>query len=231
MLRIPTRAINLLGVVLHLFYGSLSIQAQNFDISLEGPPVVTGAVGTVSVSPSSANFSTSLLVNISLGELGPSNQNSYVSIKVPVIIRSSRSYQVTASLSNPTFSSDPEGVQPSDVSFAIQNLRVAGDGANANVCSNNTINPSYNNNGFAIQATPRLVYSSTLKDILNAGGSGVRLIDGPRLSAFVSPRASNNGYRFDLIMRIAPQFYSPFNSSWSILLNISQRNPGISCVP
>jgi len=200
---------------------------QFFNITLEGPPTLTGASGNFSVFPTTADYTTSLIVLANFGELGPANPNGSVLLRVPVIIRANGSYNVTAQITSAFFSIDPNAVQQSDIAFSVTNLRPAGNGLLANICSNNTISSPFNNDAQPLGGNPRIYYASTLADLSLLP---TVLISGPRLSSVVG-LLPNNGYRFDLYFRVVPQFFAPSSSSFSLLISIGPSLGEIKCVP
>src|ERR1700755_1222840 len=83
-----------------LFGGLGNTFAQTFDIASGGLPTITGAVGG-SVSGSSSTNS-NLSVTINFGEVSPANKNNIVKVIVPIAIRSTAPYKVTAAVTGAT---------------------------------------------------------------------------------------------------------------------------------
>lgn len=208
-------------------FSVFSSQADWFDISLAGPPTLSGAVGNFFVIPSSATTMTNLVVNADLGELGPANPNSFVVLTIPVAIRSSRAYQVDAFISGATFGADPDSIQANDFSVSVQNVAPLDPlGLFSNLCNNHTVMPPYNNSGLPSSYTPRAVYPATIANFMTQP----TLIYGPRLSNFPGVRLAQNGYRFDFVIRIAPQYYANGNVSFTLNLSISGYPTNLPCL-
>jgi hypothetical protein len=199
--------------------------AQALDISSGGQPTITGAVsGSVT---GSANVTSDLLVTINFGEVSPLNTNSMVKVVVPVAIRSNQPYQVAVTMSGLT-NVNVQAVQASDVGFGIQNLRLLGGAGK--ICNQSThIIRSPFDNDPAISATVgsngRIVYSSSLSDL---SGSTV-ILSGPELSKnSSSKRQLSDGYVFDAIFTLTPQFFATGVSSATLIFSISP-GPNVPC--
>ena len=196
-----------------------SVAAQNFDISSGGAPTITGASGG-SVTGSSSVLN-DLLVTINFGEVSPANTNSIVKVVVPIAIRSNREYQVAVSVTNST-NANVQAVQMTDIGFGANNLRAMG--ANSRVCtiSSHIFYSPFNNDPAAnvtINASGRAAYPSTISNI----GASTVILSGPRLSSTgKATRQTDNGYIFDAIFAITPQFYAAGSTSATVTFTISQ---------
>jgi hypothetical protein len=199
--------------------------AQALDISSGGQPTITGAVnGSVTGSASVLN---DLVVTINFGEVSPLNPNAIVKVIVPVALRSNQPYQVavtTSGLSN----ANAQAVQAADVGFGLQNIRVLG-GAGQDCNQSTHIIRSPFNNDPALNATVgtngRVSYSSSLG---NLSGSTI-ILSGPELSKNnSSKRQQSDGYVFDAIFTLTPQFFAPGVSSATLIFNISP-GPNVPC--
>lgn len=199
--------------------------AQALDVSSGGQPTITGAVGG-SVT-GSANVTDDLVVTINFGEVSPLNTNSIVKVVVPFALRSNQPYQVAVSMSGLT---NPNGqaVQASDVGFGIQNERLLGGAGK--ICNQSThIIRSPFNNDPAFTATVgtngRVSYQSSLA---NLSGSTV-VLSGPELSKNnSSKRQQSDGWVFDAIFTLTPQFFAAGVSSVTLTFSISP-GPNAPC--
>ena len=195
-----------------------SAAAQTFDISSGGAPTITGALGG-SVTGSSSVLN-DLSVTINFGEVSPANTNSIVKVVVPIAIRSNREYQVVVSITSST-NANVQAIQRSDIGFGANNFRSMG--ANARVCtaSNHIFYSPFNNDpasNVTINAAGRATYTSTLNNI----GASTVILSGPRLSRDISPvRQTDNGYIFDAIFTIVPQFYAAGSTTATLTFTIS----------
>jgi hypothetical protein len=221
---------NLRPVISAIFLGVLlvctvtTISAQNFDISSGGQPTISGALsGSVTGSSSVLN---NLVVTVNFGEVSPANTSSIVKVVVPIAIRSNNAYQVTVSLTS-SFSANPQAVQTSDAGFGVGNLRPLG--ANARVCTNSShiFQSPFNNDPTTtvmINASGRAAYQSSLANI----SVSTVILSGPRLTAGSTNRATDNGYAFDAIFAITPQFFAAGTSAATLTFTIS-AGPNAPC--
>jgi hypothetical protein len=199
--------------------------AQALDISTGGQPTITGAVnGSVTGSASILN---DLVVTVNFGEVSPLNTNSIVKVIVPVGIRSNQPYQVAVSISGLS-NANAEALQASDVGFGIQNLRLMGGAGQ--ICSQSThiIRSPFNNDpaGTAtIGTNGRVAYPSSLGSL---SGSTI-VLSGPELSKNnSSKRQQSDGYIFDAILALTPQFFATGVSSATLIFSISP-GPNVPC--
>ena len=199
--------------------------AQALDISSGGQPTISGAVnGSVTGSASVTN---DLVVTINFGEVSPLNPNAIVKVIVPIALRSNQPYQVAVTMSGLT-NANAEAVQASDVGFGIQDLRLLGGAGK--ICNQSThlIRSPFNNDP-AVSATVgsngRVSYTSSLA---NLSGSTV-ILSGPELSKNnSSKRQQSDGYVFDAIFTLTPQFFAAGVSSATLVFTISP-GPNVPC--
>ncbi len=219
------RAIRNIAVFLAIAVGCLGVaHAQALDISSGGAPTITGSQGG-SVTGSSSVLN-NLSVTINFGELSPINRNPVVKVTVPVAVRSNQPYRVTATVTG-SFNANPQALQRSDIGFGIANWRAMG--SNSRNCRNSphifyspfSNDPSAN---ASIAANGRVTYPSTLNNI---AGSTV-ILSGPRLSNGNNNRQTNDGYIFDAIFAVTPQFFFPGTTSATLTLTIS-AGPNVPC--
>jgi hypothetical protein len=121
-----------------------------------------------------------------------------------------------------------EAIQASDVGFGLQDMRLLGGAGK--VCNQSThIIRSPFNNDPAVSATVggngRVAYSSSLA---NLSGSTV-ILSGPELSKNnSSKRQQSDGYAFDAIFTLTPQFFAAGVSSATLIFSISP-GPNVPC--
>lgn len=208
-----------------LFVASLgNVLAQALDISSGGAPTITGALsGSVVGSSSVLN---DLVVTINFGEISPANKNNIVKVVVPIAIRSNRTYQVSALVTG-SINANAQALQRSDIGFGVNNLRSMG--ANARVCTRSShifYSPFKNDpsSNMTINAAGRATYPSTLNNV----GVSTVILSGPRLSVGNAARQTNNGYIFDAIFTITPQFFATGVTSATITFTIAS-GPASPC--
>jgi hypothetical protein len=208
-----------------LLAGLGSLNAQTYDISSGGAPTITGASGG-SVT-GSANVLNNLSVTVNFGQLSPSNTNNIVKVTVPVAVRSTQAYQVTATL---TWSSGAgaQAVQKSDIGFGLNNWHAMG--SNSRVCSYSPhiiYSPFHNDpsSNMTISASGRAQYPSDLADV----SLSTVVVSGPRLSQTAqASRRTDNGYIFDAIFAVTPQFYAAGSMTATITFTIT-AGPSVAC--
>lgn len=208
-----------------LFIGGLSsVFAQAFDISSGGAPTITGGLsGSVSGSTSTTS---DLSVTINFGQVSPINTNNIVKVIVPIAIRSTAAYKVTATVTGST-NANAQAVQKTDIGFGANNLRAMGFLSRDCANSDHIFASPFSNDPAAsvfIAPSGRAAYPSTLN---NVGGS-TTILSGPVLSWLTAGRLTYNGYIFDAIFTITPQFYATSTVSLTITFTISS-GPSVPC--
>lgn len=202
-----------------------TVSAQALDISSGGQPTITGALnGSVTGSASVLN---DLVVTVNFGEVSPLNPNAIVKVIVPIGIRSNQPYQVSVSVSGVT-NANTEALQFSDVGFGIQNMRQLGGAGQ--VCDDSThiIRSPFNNDPAltaVVGSNGRVFYASSLGSL-----SGPTIIlSGPKLSKNNSAkRQQSDGWEFDAIFTVTPQFFASGVSSATLIFSISP-GPNVPC--
>ena len=199
--------------------------AQALDISSGGLPIITGSVnGSVT---GNANVTGDLVVTINFGEVSPLNTNSVVKVVVPIALRSNQPYQVAVSMSGLT-NANSEALQASDVGFGLQNPRLLGGAGQTCNQSTHIIRSPFNNdpaNSATIGASGRVSYPSSLGSLT---GSTV-ILSGPELSKNnSSKRQQSDGWVFDAVFALTPQFFVSGVSSATLIFTISP-GPNAPC--
>jgi len=202
-----------------------SVSAQTFDISSGGAPTITGASGG-SVTGSSSVLD-HLIVTINFGEVSPANTNGIVKVIVPIAIRSQQEYQVGVSITSST-NANAQAVQKTDIGFGANNFRSMG--ANARICPNSPhiFYSPFNNDpasNVTINGSGRAAYPASLNNI----GASTVILSGPRLSQTAkATRRPDNGYIFDAIFAITPQYYAAGSTTVTLTFTIS-AGPAAGC--
>lgn len=220
-----SRQLALLLLLLLCAAGSTA-SAQTFDLSGGGLPTMTGALGG-SVSGTSSTTQ-DLVVNVNFGEVSPLNANNLVKIVVPIAIRSTNPYQVSVSLAG-TFSGNAQAVQQTDIGFGVSNMRQMGNKAQDCSRSQHLFRAPFNNDpatNVTLDANGRVAYPSSLSNI--AAASTV-ILSGPTLTkGSITKHEGDNGYIFDAILTIKPQFYDTGTFSGTLTFTISP-GPNVQC--
>jgi hypothetical protein len=203
----------------------VTASAQALDISSGGQPTITGTVGG-SVT-GSASVLNDLVVTVNFGEVSPLNTNSVVKVVVPLALRSNQPYQVAVSMSG-LANANAQALQASDVGFGIQNPRLLGGAGKICTQSTHVVTPPFDNDP-ALSATVgsngRVVYPSSLGNLV---GTTV-ILSGPELSKNNSSKRQNSdGWVFDAVFALTPQFFVAGVSSATLVFTISP-GPNVPC--
>jgi hypothetical protein len=214
----------LLGILI-LAAAAQTTSAQALDISTGGQPTITGAVnGSVT---GNSNVVNDLVVTVNFGEVSPLNTNSIVKVIVPIGIRSNQPYQVAVSITGLT-NGNAEALQAADVGFGIQSLRLMGGAGQTCTQSTHLIRSPFNNdpaNSATVGANGRVSYPSSLATL---SGSTI-ILSGPELSKNNSAkRQQSDGYIFDAVLALTPQFFTAGISSATLIFSISP-GPNVPC--
>jgi spore coat protein U-like protein len=198
---------------------------HGFDIGSGGQPTITGALnGSVT---GSSDVMQNLVVTINFGEVSPANPNSVVKVTVPIAIRSDAPYQLTVSMTGAN-GAGAQAIQFSDIGFGVRNLRIMGSRSQTCTNSSHIFSTLFNNDPVTtaiINSNGRVAYQSTLNSI-----SGSTLIlSGPRLTEFNgTSRRNDDGWIFDAVLVITPQYFSAGTSSATLTFTIS-AGPNVPC--
>ncbi|HEY0377183.1 MAG TPA: hypothetical protein VGC87_09515 [Pyrinomonadaceae bacterium] len=202
-----------------------SVSAQTFDLSGGGQPTITGALGG-SISGTSGTTQ-DLVVTVNFGEVSPANTNNLIKVVVPVAIRSTDPYQVTISVAG-TFNSNTQAVQRTDLGFGVQNMRQMGIKSQDCTRSQHLFRSPFDNDpsfNVTLDANGRTAYTSSLQ---NVSGATV-ILSGPKLTkGSITKHENDNGYLFDAIFTIKPQFYTSGTFNATITFTIS-AGPNVPC--
>jgi hypothetical protein len=199
-------------------------RAQTFDIGGGGTPVITGAQGGTVTGLS--GVTQDLVVTINFGEVSPVNANNIVKVVVPVGIRSTAPYQVAVSIAT-AFNGNAQAVQAADIGFGAMNIRQMG--SKSQDCSvQHLFRSPFNNDPSAtvtLNASGRAAYPSSLANI----AASTVILSGPKLTkGSVTKHEADNGYIFDAIFTIKPQYYVSGTFSATITFTIS-AGPNVGC--
>jgi hypothetical protein len=169
-----------------------------------------------------------LVVTVNFGEITPINTDPIIKVIIPVAIRSRGDYQVAVSVTG-TLGTEPEALKLSDIGLGVRNLRSLG--ARAEPCGiNSVIRAPYNNDpatSVTINSTTgRAEYPSSLANI----AATPLILNGPTLSTNTGNwrRGTDNGYAFDLILAVVPQWYAAGSFNLTLTLAMS-AGPNFNC--
>lgn len=219
------RLLPLTLTIVVLLTAAHGVSAQALDISSGGQPTITGSVnGSVT---GSANVTNDLVVTVNFGEVSPLNTNPIVKVIIPIALRSNQPYQVSVSASG-IGNANGEGLQASDVGLGLQNPRLLGGAGQTCNQSTHIIRSPFNNDpatSATVGTNGRVSYPSSLTNI---SGSTI-ILSGPELSKNnSSKRQQSDGWVFDVILTITPQFFTAGVSSATLVFSIAP-GPNVPC--
>ncbi|MBA3806273.1 MAG: hypothetical protein H0X14_11245, partial [Acidobacteria bacterium] len=199
-------------------------RAQQFDLSGGGTPTITGALGGTVTG--SSGVTQDLVITINFGDVSPVNANNIVKVVVPIAIRSTAPYQVAVSVAG-AFDVNLQAVQRSDIGFGVRNMRQLG--IKAQDCTTpHLFRAPFNNDPSAsvtLNANGRAAYPSSLSNIV----ASTVILSGPRLTkGNVTKHDVDNGYAFDAIFTIKPQYYVSGTFTATVTFTIS-AGPNVGC--
>ena len=185
--------------------GSVTMTAtvSNFvELTSGGAVSLTGNSGGSVITDGTAN--SPLAVVVDLGEVGPSNSNSFVKLSVPLRLRSNVGYQLNMVSSVAGAGATSFSLKDTDVGFG---LTPAARPANlaAGVDTNST--PGDPTVGGSTDVNGRWVFAganSTLGAYAVSGG----VLTGPRINKTVAANSATN-LTVPAIFAIKPQFFDP----------------------
>lgn len=182
---------------------TMSAAVSNY-VELNSGGVVTLSGNSGGSVTTDGTVDTPLAVVVDLGELGPSNSNSFVKLSVPLKLRSNVSYQLKMIGSVSGAGATAYSLKDTDVGFGMTpSARPATLAAGPD--TNNT--PGDPTIGGAPDANGRWVFTgpnATLGDFSVAAA----VLTGPRINKTV-PKNNTTGLVVPSIFAIKPQFYDP----------------------
>src|ERR1700752_3704051 len=185
--------------------GSVTMNAtvSNFvELTSGGAVTLTGNSGGSVITDGTANSPLAVVVN--LGELGPSNTNSFVTLSVPVRLRSNVAYQLNMVSSVAGAGATSFSLKDTDVGFG---LTPAARPANLAAGVDTNATPGDPTVGGSTDVDGRWVYAGA-NSTLGAYAVSGQVLTGPRINKAGSPN-SNTKLTFPAIFAVKPQFYDP----------------------
>lgn len=182
---------------------TMSATVSNF-VSLQsgGAVTLTGNSGGGITTDGTVN--TPLAVVVNMGELGPSNINSFVNLSVPIKLRSNVGYQLNMISSVAGAGATSFSLKDTDVGFG---LTLAARPANLANGVDTNATPGDPTIGGSTDVNGRWVFAGA-NSTLGAYSASGQVLTGPRINQAVSPN-SNTGLTVPAIFAIKPQFFDP----------------------
>jgi hypothetical protein len=182
---------------------TMTASVSNYvELNSGGAVTLTGNSGGSVITDGTVN--TPLAVVVNLGELGPSNTNSFVKLSVPLKLRSNVGYQLNMVSSVAGAGATATSLKDTDVGFGLTPAARPANLANG-VDTNST--PGDPTVGGSTDVNGRWVFAGA-NSTLGAFSSSAQVLTGPRINQAV--HASNNsGLVVPAIFAVKPQFYDP----------------------
>jgi hypothetical protein len=185
------------------------------EIRAGGNPTLTNNVGGGVLT---ARAKGDPLTNtINLGELGPSNPNSFVYTDIPIRLRSNITYSLAMSTGG-LVNADADAVQGTDIGFGVMSVaRDVGGGVNA--AGVDTPNAAYLGDPIAgaTLVNGRYTYPAHVDNFAVSD----TLVSGDRIMSASAPTGSPNGLVVTTRFAVAPSYYSAGGFSVPVTYTIS----------
>jgi len=201
---------------------NMSATASKFvEINSGGPVSLTGNVGGGVTTDGTLNNPLAVVIN--LGEIGPSNTNSFVVANVPIKIRSNAAYAVTAIATVSSTALSANRLLAADIGFGLGGVSRVGVGVNSVGIDTNATpgDPTGAANGGINASTGRFEYQA-VRGQLGDFGSATTILSGPQIMNAV-PRANSAGLTVPAIFSVKPQFYE--NGSSTVAVTFTATTP------
>jgi hypothetical protein len=191
------------------------------EINSGGAVTLAGNSGGGVTTDGTANNPLAVVIN--LGELGPSNTNSFVTANVPLKLRSNAAYVMSMLATVTSSGSTANRVTAADVGFGLGTISRSGVGVNtAGVDTNATPgDPTLVANGSVNVTTGRYNFTA-VRSNLSAFSTSTTALNGAFIMNAV-PRSNTNGLTVPAMFAVKPQFFE--NGSTTIAVTFTVTAP------
>lgn len=198
---------------------SMSATVSKFvEINSGGSVTLTGNSGGGVTTDGVTN--SPLAVSINLGELGPSNTNSFVTTSVPLKLRSNAAYVLSMTATVTSSGTTSSKIGAADVGFGLGTVSRTGLGVNAGADTNATSgDPTLPANGSVNGATGRYEFTA-VRSNLSAFSSATTALSGPIIMNAV-PRSNANGLTVPALFAVKPQFFENGTTTVSVTFTVT----------
>jgi hypothetical protein len=198
---------------------SMSATVSKFvEINSGGSVTLTGNSGGGVTTDGVAN--SPLAVSINLGELGPSNTNSFVTASVPLKLRSNAAYVLSMTATVTSTGTTTSKIGAADVGFGLGTVSRTGLGVNAGSDTNATSgDPTLPANGSVNGGTGRYEFTA-VRSNLSAFSSATTALSGPIIMNAV-PRSNANGLTVPAMFAVKPQFFENGTTTISVTFTVT----------
>jgi hypothetical protein len=199
---------------------SMSATVSKFvEINSGGSVTLTGnSGGGVTTDGVSGN---PLAVSINLGELGPSNTNSFVTAQVPLKLRSNAAYVLSMTATVTSSGTTASRIGAADVGFGLGTVTRSGTGVNNSGTDTNATSgdPTLAANGSVNGTTGRYEFTA-VRSNLSAFSSATTALSGPIIMNAV-PRSNVNGLTVPAFFAIKPQFFENGTTTIAVTFTVT----------
>lgn len=199
---------------------SMSATVSKFvEINSGGSVTLTGnSGGGVTTDGVSGN---PLAVSINLGELGPSNTNSFVTAQVPLKLRSNAAYVLSMTATVTSSGTTSSRIAAADVGFGLGTVTRSGTGVNNSGTDTNATSgdPTLAANGSVNGTTGRYEFTA-VRSNLSAFSSATTALSGPIIMNAV-PRSNVNGLTVPAFFAIKPQFFENGTTTIAVTFTVT----------
>ncbi|HEV8187505.1 MAG TPA: hypothetical protein VGP83_07150 [Pyrinomonadaceae bacterium] len=198
---------------------SMSATVSKFvEINSGGAVTLTGNSGGGVTTDGVAN--SPLAVAINLGELGPSNTNSFVTASVPLKLRSNAAYVLSMTATVTSSGTTSSRIGAADIGFGLGTVSRTGLGVNAGSDTNATSgDPTLAANGSVNGTTGRYEFTA-VRSNLSAFSSATTALSGPIIMNAV-PRSNANGLTAPAMFAVKPQFFENGTTTVSVTFTVT----------
>jgi hypothetical protein len=162
-----------------------------------------------------------LAASVNLGELGPSNTNSFVTANVPLKIRSNAAYVLSMNATVTSTGTTANKISASDVGFGLGAIARTGTGVNTSGTDTNATSgdPTLAANGSVNATTGRYEFTATRSN-LSAFSSSTTALNGAYIMNAV-PRSNTNGLSVPAMFAVKPQFFENGSTTVSVTFTVT----------
>ena len=199
---------------------SMSATVSKFvEINSGGAVTLTGNSGGGVTTDGVLN--SPLAVSINLGELGPSNTNSFVTAQVPLKLRSNAGYVLSMSATVTSSGTTTNRIGAADVGFGLGTISRTGTGVNTGGTDTNATSgdPTLPANG-AVNGTSGRYEFTAVRSNLSAFSSATTALNGSFIMNAV-PRSNGNGLTVPAFFAIKPQFFENGTTTISVTFTVT----------
>ena len=199
---------------------SMSATVSKFvEINSGGAVTLTGNLGGGVTTDGVTN--SPLAVSINLGELGPSNPNSFVTALVPLKLRSNAPYVLSVSATVTSSGTSASRIGAADVGFGLGTISRSGTGVNSTATDTNATSgdPTLAANGSVNATTGRYEFTA-VRSNLSSFASATTALSGPIIMNAV-PRSNANGLTVPAFFAIKPQFFENGTTTISVTFTVT----------